>query len=218
MPVLSGRVLSALRILCNARILTVGPGLKSGIKLRLDNPAQLGAELLCGAVAALAECSGPLVVISADTAISMMAVNAKQELVGGVILPGPQLAERTGAEYRPAAADRPCCKGSCIHSGQEHLFLLAERLLCWAPPACWTVWRNVSAQSLARRQHSYATGNLPIPIREACCTPILYRETLITDGLYRIWMKNKKDNSNPPGALKKKKNQNTNVFWFFLVQ
>ena len=54
-PVLSGRVLSALRILCNARILTVGPGLKSGIKLRLDNPAQLGAELLCGAVAALAE-------------------------------------------------------------------------------------------------------------------------------------------------------------------
>ena len=41
-PVLSGRVLSALRILCNARILTVGPGLKSGIKLRLDNPAQLG--------------------------------------------------------------------------------------------------------------------------------------------------------------------------------
>ena len=72
-PVLSGRVLSALRILCNARILTVGPGLKSGIKLRLDNPAQLGAELLCGAVAALAECSGPLVVISADTAISMMA-------------------------------------------------------------------------------------------------------------------------------------------------
>ena len=90
-PVLSGRVLSALRILCKARILTVGPGLKSGIKLRLDNPAQLGAELLCGAVAALSECSGPLVVISADTAISMMAVNAKQELVGGVILPGPQL-------------------------------------------------------------------------------------------------------------------------------
>ena len=111
-PVLSGRVLSALRILCNARILTVGPGLKSGIKLRLDNPAQLGAELLCGAVAALAECSGPLVVISADTAISMMAVNAKQELVGGVILPGPQLS----------------LSALVKNSGQEHLFLPAERL------------------------------------------------------------------------------------------
>ena len=63
-PALTGRVLGALRMLCSARFLTVGPGLKSGIKLRLDNPAQLGAELLCGAVAALAECSGPLVVLS----------------------------------------------------------------------------------------------------------------------------------------------------------
>ena len=153
-PVLSGRVLSALRILCNARILTVGPGLKSGIKLRLDNPAQLGAELLCGAVAALAECSGPLVVISADTAISMMAVNAKQELVGGVILPGPQLSLST-ASLLDGLAER-----FCAELGPQTAF--------------------------------YATGNLPIPIREACCTPILYRETLITDGLYRIWMKNKK--------------------------
>lgn len=88
-PALTGRVLGALRMLCSARFLTVGPGLKSGIKLRLDNPAQLGAELLCGAVAALEEGPGPLADISADTAISIMAVNGKQELVGGVILPGP---------------------------------------------------------------------------------------------------------------------------------
>ena len=54
-PALTGRVLAALQMLCPVRILTVGPGLKSGIRLRLDNPAQLGAELLCGAVAALAE-------------------------------------------------------------------------------------------------------------------------------------------------------------------
>lgn len=47
-PAMSGRVLAALRILCNTRILTVGPGLKSGIKLRLDNPAQLAQS--CSAV------------------------------------------------------------------------------------------------------------------------------------------------------------------------
>ena len=128
-PVLSGRVLAALRILCSARILTVGPGLKSGIKLRLDNPAQLGAELLCGAVAALAESAGPLVVISADTAISMMAVNEKQELVGGVILPGPQLSlETLVQEHRPVAPDRPGCRHSGLHPGQKHLCLPAERL------------------------------------------------------------------------------------------
>ena len=48
----------------------------------------MGAGLLCGAVAALAEGSGPLVVISADPAIALMAVNGRQALVGGVILPG----------------------------------------------------------------------------------------------------------------------------------
>ena len=191
-PVLSGRVLSALRILCNARILTVGPGLKSGIKLRLDNPAQLGAELLCGAVAALAECSGPLVVISADTAISMMAVNAKQELVGGVILPGPQLSLSALVQNTAQlpqidlAAKAPASilgksTSSCLQNGfvlgtASLLDGLAERFCA----------------ELGPQTAFYATGNLPIPIREACCTPILYRETLITDGLYRIWMKNKK--------------------------
>ena len=38
----------------------------------------------------------------------------------------------------------------------------------------------------------YATGSLPRSIREACRTPIHYRETLITDGLYQIWLRNRK--------------------------
>ena len=151
-PVLSGRVLSALHILCKARILTVGPGLKSGIKLRLDNPAQLGAELLCGAVAALSECSGPLVVISADTAISMMAVNAKQELVGGVILPGPQLSlsalvKNTAQLPQIDLAAKAACRTA----------------LCWAPPACWTVWLSVFVPSLARRPPSTPPAACPLP-------------------------------------------------------
>ena len=156
-PALSGRVLAALRILCSARILTVGPGLKSGIKLRLDNPAQLGAELLCGAVAALAESAGPLVVISADTAISMMAVNEKQELVGGVILPGPQLSLETLVKstaqlpaLRPpswAKAPLPACRTA----------------LCWAPPASWTVWPRGSAPSLARRLPFTPPATCPVP-------------------------------------------------------
>ena len=204
-PVLSGRVLSALRILCNARILTVGPGLKSGIKLRLDNPAQLGAELLCGAVAALAECSGPLVVISADTAISMMAVNAKQELVGGVILPGPQLSlsalvkNTAQLPQIDLAAKAPASilgksTSSCLQNGfvlgtASLLDGLAERFCA----------------ELGPQTAFYATGNLPIPIREACCTPILYRETLITDGLYRIWMKNKKGSLESSRRTEKRK-------------
>ena len=191
-PALTGRVLAALRMLCSARFLTVGPGLKSGIKLRLDNPAQLGAELLCGAVAALAECPGPLVVISADTAISLMAVNTKQVLVGGVILPGPQLSlsalvkNTAQLPQIDLAAKAPASilgksTSSCLQNGfvlgtASLLDGLAERFCA----------------ELGPHTAFYATGSLPAAIREACRTPILYRETLITDGLYRIWMKNKK--------------------------
>ena len=191
-PVLSGRVLSALRILCNARILTVGPGLKSGIKLRLDNPAQLGAELLCGAVAALAECPGPLVVISADTAISLMAVNAKQELVGGVILPGPQLSmnalvQKTAQlpQIDPAARAPESVLGKSTSACLQNGFVLgtAGMLDGLASRFC---------AELGPETKFYATGNLPRTIREACRTPILYRETLITDGLYRIWLRNRR--------------------------
>ena len=191
-PALSGRVLAALRILCSARILTVGPGLKSGIKLRLDNPAQLGAELLCGAVAALAESAGPLVVISADTAISMMAVNEKQELVGGVILPGPQLSLETLVKNTAQlpqidlAAGTPASilgksTSACLQNG----FVLgtASQLDGLAARFC---------AELSPQTAFYATGNLPRAIRDACRTPIRYRETLITDGLYRIWQKNRK--------------------------
>ena len=191
-PALTGRVLAALRMLCSARFLTVGPGLKSGIKLRLDNPAQLGAELLCGAVAALAETPGPLAVISADTAISIMAVNEKQELVGGVILPGPQLSQAALVQKTaqlpqidlsaPASASilgkntAACLQNGFVLGTASLLDGLAERFRA----------------ELGPELKFYATGNLPRTIREACHTNILYRETLITDGLYRIWQKNRK--------------------------
>ena len=171
---------------------SVGPGLKSGIRLRLDNPAQLGAELLCGAVAALAEGSGPLVVISADTAISLMAVNGRQELVGGVILPGPQLSlaalVQNTAQLPQIDLSAPAPASvlgkntaACLQNG----FVLgtAGMLDGLASRFC---------AELGPETKFYATGNLPRTIREACRTPILYRETLITDGLYRIWLRNRR--------------------------
>ena len=191
-PALTGRVLGALRMLCSARFLTVGPGLKSGIKLRLDNPAQLGAELLCGAVAALEEGPGPLAVISADTAISIMAVNGKQELVGGVILPGPQLSlsalvQKTAQLPQidlsaPASSSilgkntSACLQNGFVLGTAGLLDGLAERFQAELGPDI----------------RFYATGNLPRTIREACRTPIQYREYLITDGLYCIWQRNRK--------------------------
>lgn len=191
-PNLTGRLLAALQLLSKVRVLVVGPGLKSGLRLRLDNPAQLGAELLCGAVAAMADGPAPLVVISADTAISMMAVNNRQELVGGVILPGPQLAlsslVKNTAQLPQVDLMAPASgsvlgknTAACLHSGI--ILGTASLLDGMAARFCG---------ELGPQTRFYATGNLPAAIRDACSIRILYRETLISDGLYHIWLRNRK--------------------------
>ena len=52
-PSLTSPVKAALEMLYSVRVRIVGPGMRSVLPLRIDNPSELGAELLCGAVAAL---------------------------------------------------------------------------------------------------------------------------------------------------------------------
>ena len=88
-PALTPRIREALRKMCEAPVMEVGPGLKSGVRIRMDNPAQLGGELLCAVVGALRRAEPPLVVVNFDTATTLLAVDDTGALVGGAILPGP---------------------------------------------------------------------------------------------------------------------------------
>ena len=90
-PALTGRVLGALRMFCSARFPDRWPRPEKRHQAAAGQPGPAGrrAAVRCGGRTGRG--TGPLAVISADTAISIMAVNGKQELVGGVILPGPQL-------------------------------------------------------------------------------------------------------------------------------
>ncbi len=191
-PTLTSRLREAIDLLCKVKTLTVGPGLKSGLKLRLDNPTQLGAELLCAAVAALAEGSAPLVIINADTAISMIAVNQNNELVGGAILPGPGLSLASLVKNTAQlpqidlhGAPVPALLGTnsvaSLHSGV--ILGTASLIDGMAARFCAELGADTTF---------YITGNLPTCIRTACATPLRYRESLISDGLYRIWQKNQR--------------------------
>ena len=112
--------------------------------------------------------------------------------MGGVILPGPQLSQAALVKKTaqlpqidlsaPASASilgkntAACLQNGFVLGTASLLDGLAERFRA----------------ELGPELKFYATGNLPRTIREACHTNILYRETLITDGLYRIWQKNRK--------------------------
>lgn len=71
--------------------LVVGPGIKTGLNILLDNPALAGGDLIVGAVAALAEYRPPLLVIDMGTAITITAIDAKGNFLGGSIFPGVKI-------------------------------------------------------------------------------------------------------------------------------
>ena len=72
----------------NLEPIFVGPGIKSGINIKLDNPKQLGADLLVGAVGATVKYKEPVLVIDIGTAMTITFVNKNKEFIGGAIMPG----------------------------------------------------------------------------------------------------------------------------------
>jgi type III pantothenate kinase len=71
-----------------AECLLVGPGLRTGMPIRLDNPRELGADRLVNAVAAYDRFGDACAVVDFGTAITFDAVSAEGEYLGGVIGPG----------------------------------------------------------------------------------------------------------------------------------
>ena len=87
-PQLTPVISEAVFKLLGKKPLIVGPGLKTGLNIRIDDPAQLGSSLLAYSVAALEEHEPPLIVVEMSTATTFCTVNRQRQYVGGVICAG----------------------------------------------------------------------------------------------------------------------------------
>lgn len=76
------------RHLCGCEPLFVEPGIRTGLPIRYDNPADVGADRIVNAVAAVDRYGPPVVVVDFGTATTFDVINSKGEYVGGVISPG----------------------------------------------------------------------------------------------------------------------------------
>ena len=72
-------------------MLVVGPGIRTGMAIRYDNPREIGADRLVNAVAAFEKVNGPVVVVDFGTAITYDPVSAEGEYLGGIITPGVEI-------------------------------------------------------------------------------------------------------------------------------
>ena len=90
-PQVMNSVRTAIRKLLNLEPLIVGPGLKTGLDIRLENPAAMGAGLVAADVAALAEYKPPLIIIDMGTATTMSVLDPKGAHLGGCVCPGVKI-------------------------------------------------------------------------------------------------------------------------------
>jgi type III pantothenate kinase len=91
--------------------MVVGHGLKTGLDIRLDNPAQAGSDRIVVAVAALATRQAPLIIIDMGTATTVEVIEPKNKYLGGVIIPGARMSldalTRSTAQLPAINMDRP---------------------------------------------------------------------------------------------------------------
>ena len=85
---------SALGKLCGARPYVVGPGLKTGIRMRYDDPSEVGSDRVADAVAARETYGAPVVVVDLGTTTNIEVVDESGSFAGGIIAPGVALGAR----------------------------------------------------------------------------------------------------------------------------
>lgn len=170
--------------------LVVGAGLKTGLNIKIDNPAQLGADLVADAVAATAKYPKPLLIFDMGTANTMSVVDGKGRFLGGAIMAGPRLsvdmlAARTSQLPRIELDTPPklicsntvhCMQSGAIYGHAAMIDGLIDRV------------EEELGEPLAS---VVATGGLFGRIAPYCKHRIIWDDHLMLDGLRIIYEKNK---------------------------
>ena len=104
-PQLSPVLKAAVQLTSPVPVMQIGPGVKTGLNIRIDNPAQLGADFVAAAVGAFEKYPLPVIIVDFGTATTYGVISAKSEFLGGAIGPGLRMMNRalsTGTAKLPS--------------------------------------------------------------------------------------------------------------------
>jgi type III pantothenate kinase len=90
-PTVNPALVEAARRYLNCEPVMVGPGVKTSVRIRYDNPKDVGADRIANALAAYSKYGGPVVVIDFGTAVTYDAINGEGDYLGGAISPGIEI-------------------------------------------------------------------------------------------------------------------------------
>lgn len=91
-PPVTNRVKEAVGRLTGKEVLVIGPGVKTGLNIATEQPAQLGSDMVANAVAGIKQYEAPMIIVNMETATTFSVIDEKKHYVGGLIFPGVQMA------------------------------------------------------------------------------------------------------------------------------
>ncbi len=187
-PPLNNVVKNAMEKLFHLSPLLVGPGVKTGLNILMDNPGQVGADLIVNAVAGLKYYGAPIIMIDMGTATTISVVDEKKNYIGGMILPGVKvsldsLVNRT-SQLPKISLEPPkkiigtntidCMKSGVIMGQASCIDGMVER-----------IWEELGYQAAV-----VATGGLAGSIIPYCKHKVICDNELTLKGLNIIYRKN----------------------------
>ena len=190
-PKVTDPLREAIEIVTKARSLVIGPGLKSGMDLKIDRPETLGGDIVCGCVGAFKKYGGPLIMIFMGTATVIAYVDESFAYHGGVIAPGVGI-----------SLDALTQNGALLPSVD---LLAPKNVICTNTVDCIrsaVTYGNACmldglidkfCEEKGKECKIIATGGLAEKIICSCRHEITYDENIILDGLYNIYQKNNKN-------------------------
>lgn len=188
-PPLTNVLSAAVEKIIGKTPLIVGPGVKTGLNIHMDNPKQVGSDLIVDAVAGIAEYGAPLIIIDMGTATTMSVVDQNKNYIGGTIMPGLRLsmdALSTGAaQLYKVSLDRPRQvigknTSDCMRSG-----------IVIGNAACIDSMIDRMEEELGFETRVIATGGMSQVVIPLCRHQIVVDDMLLLKGLKIIYDKNK---------------------------
>lgn len=189
-PPLVNVLKAAVKKLTGQSAVIVGVGVKTGMNILIDNPAQLGSDMVADGVAAIAAYKLPVIIFDLGTATTVSAIDARANYLGGALYPGVALsmnALSSGTSQLPKVPIEPpsaaisantidCMKSGAIFGTASMLDGMIDRF----------------EEELGMKATIVATGGLAHKIIPYCRHEITLDENLLLKGLGIIYEKNKR--------------------------
>ena len=188
-PPITNAIRDAIKKIADAEVLIVGPGVKTGLNILMDNPKTLGSDLVVNAVAGITEYPVPLILIDMGTATTISVIDRQKNYIGGMILPGirvstDSLTSRTSQLPRISVEEPKRLIGTntvdCMKSG-----------LIYGNASCMDGMIERINEELGEKATVVATGGLARRIVPHCRQQIILDDELLLKGLKYIYYKNR---------------------------